>query len=209
MGLIYVDDIIVTGNDSKQLQLFTSKLNKTLALKDLGALSYFLGIEVVRDSSGMYLSQEKYVTEMLKKFNMVNLKPCPTPMTVGKSMFIEDGELLKDPTLYRSLIGGMQYLAHTRLDISFSVNKLSQFLKAPTTTHWSAVKRILRYSKGNIHHGLHIKYSERLTLTSFSDADWACCPDDRKSVAGYCIFFGDTLISLSSKKQTVVARSST
>ncbi|XP_062085612.1 uncharacterized mitochondrial protein AtMg00810-like [Humulus lupulus] len=93
--------------------------------------------------------------------------------------------------------------------MSFAVNKLNQFLKAPTTTHWSAAKRILRYLKGTIHHELHIKYSEILTLTGFSDANWASCPNDRKFVAGYCVFFGDTLVSWSSKKQTVVAKSST
>ncbi|KAM6555018.1 hypothetical protein CsatB_015780 [Cannabis sativa] len=130
-------------------------------------------------------------------------------MTVGKALSIQDGTLMKNPTDYRSLIGALQYLTHTRPDISFSVNKLSQFLKAPTDVHWSAAKRILRYLKGTQDHGLHIKYSDRLTLTGYSDADWACCPDDRRSVAGYCVYFGDSLVSWSSKKQAVISRSST
>ncbi|XP_062076274.1 uncharacterized mitochondrial protein AtMg00810-like [Humulus lupulus] len=112
-------------------------------------------------------------------------------LTAGRTLSGHDGTILENPTLYRSVIGALQYLSHTRPDISFSVNKLSQFLKAPTMVHWNAAKRILRYLKG------------------FSDADWACCPDDRRSVGGYCEFLGDTLMSWSSKKQSVVARSST
>ena len=145
--LIYVDDIIITGNNSKRLQQFTKRLNKVFALKDLKELNYFLGIEVYRDATGMYLSQGKYVSELLKKFNMTHLKSCPTPMSTGKTLSISDGKLLKTPTDYRSLIGGLQYLTHTRPDLSFAVNKLSQFLKAPTDCHWSAAKRVLRYLK--------------------------------------------------------------
>ncbi|XP_062093531.1 uncharacterized mitochondrial protein AtMg00810-like [Humulus lupulus] len=179
MVLVYVDDIIVIGSDSRELNHFIAKLNKTFSLKDLGALNYFLGIEVFRDN------------------------------TAGKTLSLHDGTPLSQPTLYRSIIGALQYLSHTRLDISFAVNKLSQFLKQPTDVHWGAAKHILRYLKGTIHHGLHIAPSDRLSLIGFSDADWACCPDDRKSVAGYCVYFGESLISWSSKKQTVVARSST
>lgn len=209
MLLIYVDDIIITGNDSKELNRFIDRLNKVFSLKDLGPLNYFLGIEVYRDSTGIYLSQGKYISELLQRTEMANLKPSPTPMVAGKPMSITDGEPLNTPTAYRSIIGALQYLSHTRPDISYAVNKLSQFLRAPTTTHWSATKRILRYLKGTMYHGLHISPALNLSLIGFSDADWACCPDDRKSVAGYCVFMGDTLISWSSKKQSVVARSST
>uniref|UniRef100_A0A803Q615 Integrase catalytic domain-containing protein n=1 Tax=Cannabis sativa TaxID=3483 RepID=A0A803Q615_CANSA len=131
--LIYVDDIIITGNDTIKLQQFVDKLNQAFALKDLGDLHYFLGIEVVRDETGIYLSQSKYIHELLKKTNMMHVKPCATPMTIGKMLSISDGELLENPTEYRSIIGALQYLTHTRPDLSFSVNKLSQFLKAPTT----------------------------------------------------------------------------
>ncbi|XP_062075326.1 uncharacterized mitochondrial protein AtMg00810-like [Humulus lupulus] len=209
MVLIYVDDIIVTGNHSGQLQLFISRLHTMFALKDLGPLHFFLGIEVHRDATGLYLNQSKYVKELLSQLGMLHLKPCPTPMTVGKPLSRTDGTLLENPTAYHNLIGGLQYLTHTRPDLSFVVNKLSQFLQAPTSVHWHAAKRVLRYLKGTIHYGLHIKFSEKLHLTGFFDADWACCPDDRKSIAGYCAYLGDTLVSWSSKKQAVVSRSST
>ncbi|XP_062118419.1 uncharacterized mitochondrial protein AtMg00810-like [Humulus lupulus] len=205
MVLIYVDDIIVTGNDLKKLQDFTTQLNNIFSLKDLGPLHYFLGIEVHRDETGLYLSQAKYIKELLTRTEMLHLKQCSTPMTVGKALSKTDGDLLQQPTLYRSVIGGLQYLTHTRPDLSFAVNKLNQYLQAPTTTHWSVAKRILRYLKGIINHGLHIKYSDQLNITGYSDADWACCPDDRKSVAGYCVYLGGTLVSWSSKKQAVLS----
>uniref|UniRef100_A0A803PTI6 Reverse transcriptase Ty1/copia-type domain-containing protein n=1 Tax=Cannabis sativa TaxID=3483 RepID=A0A803PTI6_CANSA len=186
MVLIYVDDIVITGNDTNELNWFIQNLHKTFALKDLGALNLFLGIEVFRDETGMYLSQGKYVAELLKRVEMTNIKSCPTPMTCGKPLSLQDGEELTDHTQYRSVIGALQYLTHTRPDIAFAVNKLSQFLKCPTTAHWTAAKRVLRYLK-----------------------DWACCPDDRKSISGCCVYFGETLITWSSKKQTVVAHSST
>ncbi|XP_062099727.1 uncharacterized mitochondrial protein AtMg00810-like [Humulus lupulus] len=126
-------------------------------------------------------------------------------MATGKPLSIHDGDLLNESSLYRSILGGLQYLTHTRPDINFVVNKLSQFIKAPTTVHWSAVKRVLRYLNGTIDCGLHIKYSEHLDITGFSDADWACCPDDRKFVAAYCVYLGDTLVSWSSRKQVIVS----
>uniref|UniRef100_A0A803QFQ1 Reverse transcriptase Ty1/copia-type domain-containing protein n=1 Tax=Cannabis sativa TaxID=3483 RepID=A0A803QFQ1_CANSA len=103
----------------------------------------------------------------------------------GKPLSKFDGEALSNPTVYRSAIGALQYLCHTRPDIAFAVNKLSQFLQAPTTSHWSAVKKVLRYLKGTIHHGLHIGFSDHLGLVGYSDVDWACCLDDRRSIAEY------------------------
>ncbi|KAL5540597.1 hypothetical protein UlMin_043546 [Ulmus minor] len=131
---------------------------------------------------------------------MYNVKPCPTPMTTTHTLSAKTGTPMKNPSLYWSAIGALQYLTHTRPDIAFVVNKLSQFLQEPTDTHWQSLKRVFRYLKGTIYHGLHIQNNEKLTLTGFSDADWASCPDDRRSIVGYCVYIGDTLISWSSKK---------
>ncbi|RVW21785.1 Retrovirus-related Pol polyprotein from transposon RE2 [Vitis vinifera] len=110
--------------------------------------SYFLGFEAFRDSSSLYLNQAKYISNLLVKKNMVHVKPSSTPMTIDQKLALEDSAPFPDVTLYRSTIGALQYLTSTRPDISFSVNKLSQFLKAPTQHHWSAYKRLLRYVSG-------------------------------------------------------------
>lgn len=170
------------------------------ALKDLGNLHYFLGVEVCRDAGGIYLKQTKYISDLLKKFNMENASSCPTPMVTRKIISAE-GELMKNPTEYRRALGALQYLTNTRPDISFSVNRLSQYMQSPTTLHWQCIKRIFRYLKGTMDYGLHIKPSPDLDISGFSDADWATNLDDRKSVAGYCVFLGESLVSWSSKKQ--------
>ncbi|KAL5563180.1 hypothetical protein UlMin_032927 [Ulmus minor] len=205
MVLIYVDDMIVTGSDSLSLQKFIKRLHNLLALKDMGSLRHFLGIEVRRDEGGMYLTQTRYIEELLKKTEMVNTKPCLTPVVIGKPLTAEDRELLQNPTPYRSIIGALLYLTNTRPDIAFIVNRLSHFMQSPTISHWQGAKRVLHYLKGTRNMGLHIKFFQRLDLQSFTDAEYACCLDNRRSTAGYCVYLGDTLVSWPSKKQTVVS----
>lgn len=206
--LIYVDDIIITGSNSSFLGSFIKQLNVMFALKDLGNLHYFLGVEVCRDAGGIYLKQTKYISDLLKKFSMENVSSCPTPMVTGRSLS-EEVELMKNPTVYRRAIGALQYLTNTRPDISYSVNRLSQYMQAPTVLHWQCVKRVFRYLKGTIDYCLHIKSSADLDVSGFSDADWATNTDDRKSVAGYCVFLGESLVTWSSRKQRAMSRSST
>ena len=110
---------------------------------------------------------------------------------------------------YRSAVGGLQYLTLTRPDISFAVNKVCQYLSKPTTVHWKAVKRILRYVKGTVDTRLRIRKSPSLLLSVFTDADWAGSADDRRSTGGFAVFFGPTLVSWSARKQPTVSRSST
>lgn len=206
--LIYVDDIIVTGNNIKFLDSFIKQLNIVFSLKDLGELYYFMGIEAHRDASGTYLEQSKYIGDLLKKFKIKYASSCSTHMVTGKQ-FIVEGDKLQDPTMFRNAIGGLQYLTHTRPNIAFSVNKLSQYMSSPTIDHWQGIKRTLRYLKGTINYCLHIKQSTDLDIAGFSNADWATSVDDRKSMAVQCVFLGETLVSCSSRKQKIVSRSST
>ncbi|XP_042017572.1 uncharacterized mitochondrial protein AtMg00240-like [Salvia splendens] len=129
-------------------------------------------------------------------------------MDSSKQLQQEESEPLTDPTAYRRLIGRLVYLCITRPDITFAVNKLSQFLSKPHTGHMLAGEHVLRYLKGTIGHGLYYSAKSDLSLSNFSDADWAACPDTRRSISGFCLFLGTSLISWRSKKQHTVSRSS-
>ncbi|KAM1486966.1 hypothetical protein ACFX2I_001086 [Malus domestica] len=206
--LIYVDDILITGNNTAYLSQFIMQLRTHFAMKYLGLLHYFLGMEVSRTPSAFYLTQSKYILELLQKTNMADAKPISTPVPSGKRLSLYEGEPLSDGSSFRSVVGALQYLLFTRPDIAYAVNQVCQFMHSPTTAHWAAVKRILRYLKGTHDHGLLYKPSP-LTLTAFADADYAGDPDNRRSTGGHCIFLGENLISWSSKKQRGVSRSST
>ncbi|KAJ0580159.1 putative RNA-directed DNA polymerase [Helianthus annuus] len=205
--LVYVDDIILTGNHQPTLASFIKCLNKEFAIKDLGQLNYFLGLEVTYTTNGLFLNQSKYALDILTRAKMLDAKPAPTPLSTNVS-FISTGTTFPDATFYRSIVGALQYLTITRPDISYAVNQVSQFLHAPTTIHFQEVKRILRYIKGTIAFGLHYSRPTSTSLLGYSDADWARCLETRRSTYGYSIFLGGNLISWSAKKQPTVSRSS-
>jgi histone deacetylase 1/2 len=142
---------------------------------------------------------------------MENCNPTSTPLSATEHLARDAGTLLgaDDSFRYRSVVGGLQYLTHTRPDISFAVNKVCQLLSQPTDVHWEAVKRTLRYIKGTLQTGLQIRKSPSTGISIFTDADWAGCEDDRRSTGGYAVFVGPNLISWSSKKQPTISRSST
>ena len=207
--LVYVDDILITGSNSTYITQLMIDLNDEFALKTLGSLQYFLGLEATRTSAGIHLKQTKYATDLLVKTNMLEAHACSTPMAVGTRLSSLDSPLFEQPSLYRSTVGALQYLTLTRPDISFPVNKLSQHLQAPTNLQWQACKRILRYIKGTLQFGLQFKPAVSLNIECYADADWGSSPDDRRSTSGCCVFLGPNLIQWSSRKQKVVALSST
>ncbi|XP_021992141.1 uncharacterized protein LOC110888957 [Helianthus annuus] len=151
--LVYVDDIIITGNDSSFITSFVARLHQEFSVKDLGLLGYFLDLEVTHSDASLFLSQAKYAHDILSCAVLLDSKPVATPLTTNDT-FLSKGVLFHDPTLYRSLVGALQYLTITSPDISYAVNQAGQHLQAPTTSHFQLVKRILRYVKGTIAFGL-------------------------------------------------------
>jgi histone deacetylase 1/2 len=143
------------------------------------------------------LNQEKYATDLLARVGMRDCTSFPTPLALNDTLSLHDGSPLgpDDNTRYRSIVGALQYLTLTRPDLCFSVNKVCQFLHAPTTTHWTAVKRILRYIHGTRTVGLTFQRSSSTLLSAFSDVDWAGDLDYRPSTGGFAIFFGPNIIS--------------
>ena len=171
--LVYVDDIIVASSFPTATTKLLDDLQASFAIKDLGPLHYFLGFEVRSSPGGIVLSEQKYIGDILHRANMENCNISTTPMSSAEKLTKESGAPLSqdDSTKYRSLVGALQYLTLTRPDISFAVNRVCQFLHAPTTIHLSAAKRILRYLKYTRSMGLSIRKSPSMLLSCFSDAD--------------------------------------
>ncbi|GJU68024.1 ribonuclease H-like domain-containing protein [Tanacetum coccineum] len=205
--LIYVDDIILTASSSVLLRQIIDSLHKEFDMTDLGALNYFLGISVVRHSTGLFLSQKKYALQLLERAHMVNCNPSRTPVDTDSKLG-PDGVPVQDPTLYRSLAGGLQYLTFTRPDLSYAVQQICLYMHDPREPHFAALKRILRYVQGTLDLGLHLYASATTSLVGYTDADWAGCPSTRRSTSGYCVFLGDNLLSWSAKRQHTISRSS-
>ncbi|KAL5552893.1 hypothetical protein UlMin_040294 [Ulmus minor] len=133
--LIYVDDIIVIGNNKEEIEKLIIVLSNSFSLKDLGQLSYFLGIEVRTDAEGLHLSQKRYIKDLLNKSKMDNAKPLPTPMINNLKLTTSIGDPVTNATEYRSIVGALQYITITRLEIAFSVNKVCQFIQCPLDQH--------------------------------------------------------------------------
>uniref|UniRef100_A0A2N9FFC2 Reverse transcriptase Ty1/copia-type domain-containing protein n=1 Tax=Fagus sylvatica TaxID=28930 RepID=A0A2N9FFC2_FAGSY len=206
--LLYVDDIVLTSNSTPFLDHLILQLSQVFDIKDLGTLHYFLGIQVVRTSENLLLTQTKYASDLLLKHHMVDSKPAKTPCSPNTRLSLHEGDVLSDPHGYRSLVGALHYLTFTRPDISFAVHQVCQYMSTPTSTHLTAAKRILRYIKGTLHHGIAFTPGP-LSLSVYSDADWAGDPDDRRSTSGLLIYLGSNPITWSAKKQPTVSRSST
>lgn len=216
--LVYVDDIIIAGSNLESIASFKIALSNFFKLRDLGQLKYFLGLEIAHSSQGLYISQRKYTLQLLEEAGNLASKPSPIPMEPNLK-FPDDANNPVDASSYRRLIGQLLYLTTTRPDITFAVHKLSQFVAQPQHCHLQAAHRVLKYLKSAPGQGLFYSSTSPLTLSSssktplnlksFSNSDWATCSTSRRSVTGYCVFLGNSIISWKSKKQATISRSST
>mgnify|MGYP001791670327 CR=1 FL=1 len=205
---LYVDDLIVTGNNTSLIEEFKKDMMDTFEMSNLGLMHYFLGMEIKQEEEGIFISQKKYTEDMLKKFRMQDCKPVVTPLIPNEKLKKEDGSKPANATNYRSLIGSLLYLTATRPDIMYATSLLSRFMESPSETHYGAAKRLLRYLQGTINYGIWYKPSPDSQIVGYTDSDWAGSQDDMKSTSGYAFTLGSGIFSWGSKKQDSVALSS-
>ncbi|CAJ2633078.1 unnamed protein product [Trifolium pratense] len=208
---LYVDDLLITGSNESYISELKGDLKEEFEMTDLGLMTYFLGIEFLRNEQGILMHQTRYASEILKKFEMdkCNVALSPTEPRSQLTKCAEEGDV--DPTFYRKLIGSLRYLCNTRPDLAYSVGIASRFMERPKGSHLIAVKRILRYVKWTINYGIMFPASDRdkeFKLVGYTDSNWCGDHEDRKSTAGYMFFYGGSPISWCSKKEPVVALSS-
>ncbi|XP_019066478.1 uncharacterized mitochondrial protein AtMg00810-like [Solanum lycopersicum] len=210
----------LTGSSLKFIKQTKKGLQLSFKMKDLGELKYFLGIELVRSAKGILMHQRKYILELISKVGMTTTRPAGTPIGINVKLtpklyddhLSNQQEVLEDPlvdqTMYQKLIGKLLYLNMTRPDISFSTQTLSQFLHQPKKSHIDAALRVIKYLKRQPRQGLLLSSDSNELVSAYCDDAWASCSITRKSVTGYMVKIGKSLVSWKAKKQTTVSRSS-
>ena len=206
--IVYVDDMIVTGNDLEERKTLQEHLAREFEMKDLGELKYFLGIEVSRSKKGIFLSQRKYALDLLNETGMTTCSPASTPMEENLKLCVHPNQVPANKERYQRLVGRLMYLAHTRPDLAYVLSMVSQFMHSPSEEHMNAVIRILRYLKSSPGKGILFTKGDSLDINGYANANWAGSVQDRRSTSGYFTFVGGNLVTWRSKKQEVVARSS-
>ncbi|GJV69522.1 putative RNA-directed DNA polymerase [Tanacetum coccineum] len=210
--LVYVDDFIITGNSLDEIEKLKAYLKSKFMIKDLGVMKYFLGIEVLDNANGICMTQRKYCLELIHEFGLLAAKPVTTPLPENCVLAVDESDsdkFLKNIFEYQKLLGKLIYLTHTRPNISYAVHCLSQHMHAPLQSHLRIALRVIRYLKNSPSTGIQIYKDNNLKLSCFTDSDWAKCLRTKKSVSGFCVFLGRSLVSWKSKKQATVSRSST
>ena len=199
--LLYVNDMIITSDDFSGIQELKDFLSQQFKMKDLGHLSYFLGLEITHSTDRLYITQAKYAFELLSWAGLTDSKTVDTPIELNAHLTPLRGKPLSNPSLYRRLVGSLVYLIVTCPDISYVVHQVSQYLFVSRLTHYAVVLRILRYLKGTFFHGFFYSTQSSLVLCAFSDVDW-----EFSDIVFFLVF---SMISWWTKKQTLVARFST
>ena len=204
---LYVDDLLITRSNIKQIDGFKGEMMEIFEMTDLGLMTYFLGMEIKQEEHEVFICQRKYAKKILKKFHMEDCKAMATPMNSKESLSKDDGADKVDENYFRSMVGCLMYLTATRPDILFAVSILSRFMHCASENHLKTAKRVIRYIKGTVAFGIKFTKCQNSKLLGFSDSDWGGSVDYMKSASGYCFSLGSGVFSWSSKKQETVAQS--
>ena len=205
--VVYVDDIMFGSKKYGLAKGFAEEMKSEFEMSMIGEITFYLGLQIQQKNTGIFISQEKYLREMLKRFQMEDCKPLSTPMIIGGKLCANDGSIDVDQKRYRSMIGILLYLTASRPDIMLAVGLVPRYQAAPKQNHLLAVKRIFRYLQGTTQYGLWYPKGKSFTLIAYTDADWASCVDDRKSTSGGAFYLGESLVARLSKKQTSISLS--
>ncbi|KAL8107204.1 hypothetical protein AgCh_023860 [Apium graveolens] len=206
---VYVDDLLVTGISEAAMQNFKMQMAKHFEMSDLGKLSYYLGLEVNQQTYYVELKQEAYAKKVLERAGMKDCNSTRYPMEPKIVLTKDEEGTAVNATEFKSIVGGLRYLVHTRPDISYAVGVISRYMERPALTHLNAAKRIIRYIKGTLNYGLiYSKDSANNAITGFSDNDLGGNIEDRKSTSGVVFYLNESVITWVSQKQKCVALSS-
>lgn len=206
---VYVDDLIYTGDDELMMSEFKSSMQKEFDMTDLGKMRFFLGIEVLQGSEGIYICQRKYAMEVLRHFGLEDSNSVCNPIVPGYKMCKDEGGVKVNETYFKQMVGSLMYITSTRPDMMFFVSLISRFMSRPTELHFQAAKRALRYLRGTVNYGILYKKGGVEELVAFTDSDYAGDVEDRKSTSGYAFLMNGSAVAWSSKKQPIVTLSTT
>jgi hypothetical protein len=193
--LLNVNDIVLAASSTWLLDRITASLRSEFAMKGMGSAYYFLGVAITRDSSGMHLSQDKYAAEILDKASMTACKHATTPIDTSPKLAASAGPPVDDPTEYRSLTRALQYLTFTRPNIACAIQQVCLQMHNSRKQHLAAIKHTLRYVKATMSHGVQLRSSSPDSMVTYTDADWAGCPDTRYSTSSFCVYLSANLFS--------------
>lgn len=192
IAAVYVDDIILTGDNSQGINKLKYHLHQKFNIKDLGRLNYFLGIEIGYIDTGIIMTQKKFTKELLSDAGLSQFKLVVTFLPLNLKLQSDEGALCDDPSLYRCFVGKLNFLTHT---LAYTVQHLSQFLQTPRVPHFEALMHTLKYVGSTVGQGIILKASDQLILKGYSDYDWGACLDSRRSITGYIMLLGQSPVS--------------
>ena len=207
--LLYVDDLLITGDDEQRIGALKDALKKEFEMTDMGLASIYLGAEIRRLHNGILVTQTGYIQKLLERFGMTACNSSQLPMDPHLQLQKSTGTCLVDPELYRSMVGSLIYLTNSRPDVCYAVACVARYMTQPELVHLQAAKRILRYLKGTMNHGLFFSSDSSHEYHTYADADWGRDTDTRRSTSGILHKLGTSCISWSSKLQPTVSLSTT